>query len=87
MQVKSIADAILLTFIKLPLVIKVFVLSIFELPFYTGFTLFLYAILLTFIKLPLVIKVFVLSIFELPFYTGFTLLLYFVIIIKGPHVY
>ena len=45
MQVKSIAEcskgehsAILLTFIKLPFVIKIFVLSIFELPFYTGFT-------------------------------------------------
>ena len=32
-------SAILLTFIKLPLVIKIFVLSIFEWPFYTGFTL------------------------------------------------
>ena len=31
-------SAILSTFIKLPLVIKVFVLSIFEWPFYTGFT-------------------------------------------------
>ena len=31
-------SAILLTFIKLPIVIKIFVLSIFELPFYTGFT-------------------------------------------------
>ena len=31
-------SAILLTFIKLPVVIKVFVLSIFELPFYTCFT-------------------------------------------------
>ena len=29
---------ILLTFIKLPIVIKIFVLSIFERPFYTGFT-------------------------------------------------
>ena len=45
MQVKSIAEcstvehsAILLTFIKLPIVIKVFVLSIIEWPFYTGFT-------------------------------------------------
>ena len=37
MQVKCIT-AILLTFIKLPFVIKVFVLSIFEWPFYTGFT-------------------------------------------------
>ena len=32
--------AILLTFIKLPVVIKTFVLSIFEWPFYTGFTVF-----------------------------------------------
>ena len=31
-------SAILSTFIKLPVVIKVFVLSIFEWPFYTGFT-------------------------------------------------
>ena len=40
MQVKSIAEcsAILLTFIKLPFVIKIYVLSIFELLFYTGFT-------------------------------------------------
>ena len=34
-------SAILLTLIKLPLVIKTFVLSIFEWPFYTGFTVFL----------------------------------------------
>ena len=32
-------SAILLTFIKLPFVIKNFVLSIFEWPFYTGFTI------------------------------------------------
>ena len=45
MQIESIAEcskrehsAILLTFIKLPFVIKIFVLSIFEWPFYTGFT-------------------------------------------------
>ena len=40
MQVKSTAErsAILLTFINLPFVIKIFVLSIFEWPFYTGFT-------------------------------------------------
>ena len=43
MQVKSIAEcskdsAILLTFIKLPVVIKIFVLSIFEWLFYTGLT-------------------------------------------------
>ena len=31
-------SAIFLTFIKLPFVIKIFVLSIFEWPFYTGFT-------------------------------------------------
>ena len=31
-------SAILLTFIKLTIVIKIFVLSIFEWPFYTGFT-------------------------------------------------
>ena len=31
-------SAILLTFIKLPIVIKIFDLSIFEWPFYTGFT-------------------------------------------------
>ena len=34
-------SAILLTFIELPFVIKVFVLSIFEWPFYTGFTVIL----------------------------------------------
>ena len=32
-------SAILLTFIKLPFVTKIFVLFIFEWPFYTGFTL------------------------------------------------
>ena len=48
MQVKSIAEcskgehsAKLLTFTKLPFVIKIFVWSIFEWPFYTGFTTFL----------------------------------------------
>ena len=34
-------SAILSTFIKLAFVIKIFVLSIFEWPFYTGFTLHL----------------------------------------------
>ena len=34
-------SAILLIFIKLPFVIKIFVLSIFEQPFYTGFTAYL----------------------------------------------
>ena len=43
-------SAILLTFIKLPFVIKIFVLSIFEWPFYTGFTV-------PYILLFLVIKV------------------------------
>ena len=33
-------SAILLTFVKLPFDIKIFVLSIFEWPFYTGFTVF-----------------------------------------------
>ena len=40
MQVKRIA---LLTFIKLPFAIKIFVLSIFEWPFYTGFTVYTYS--------------------------------------------
>ena len=50
MQVKSIAEcskgspleqpAIPLNFIKLPFVIKIFVMSMFEWPFYTGFTVF-----------------------------------------------
>ena len=35
---RMLHSAILSTFIKLPFVIKIFVLSIFELPFYTGFT-------------------------------------------------
>ena len=35
MQVTSIAEC---SFIKLPFVIKIFVLAIFERPFYTGFT-------------------------------------------------
>ena len=38
MQVKSIV-VILLTFIKLPFVIKIFVSSVFEWLFYTGFTI------------------------------------------------
>ena len=37
-------SSILLTFIKLPFVIKIFVMSIFEWPFYTGFTLHVYSI-------------------------------------------
>ena len=36
-------SAILWTFIRLPFVIKVFLLSIFEWPFYTGFTVSLYS--------------------------------------------
>ena len=39
-------SVILLTFIKLPLVIKIFVLSIFEWPFYTGFIVVLIQVLL-----------------------------------------
>ena len=35
-------SAILSTFIKLPVVIKIFVLSIFEWPFYTGLTVSLF---------------------------------------------
>ena len=35
-------SAILKTFIKLPFVIKIFVLSIYERPFYTGFTVLAY---------------------------------------------
>ena len=44
MEVKSIAEhsAILLTFIKLPFVIKTFVLSIFEWPFYCLISLIRY---------------------------------------------
>ena len=34
-------SAILLTFIQLPFVIKIFISSIFEWPFYTGFTIFI----------------------------------------------
>ena len=37
-------SAILSTFIKLPFVFKTFVLSIFEWPFYTGFTVTLFSI-------------------------------------------
>ena len=33
-------SAILLAYIKLPIVIKIFVLSVFEWPFYTGFTVY-----------------------------------------------
>ena len=38
MQVQGEHSAILSTYIKLQFVIKIFVLSIFERPFYTGFT-------------------------------------------------
>ena len=37
-MLRSEHSAILSTFIKLPFVLKIFVLSIFEWPFYTGFT-------------------------------------------------
>ena len=65
--------AILSTFIKPPFVIRIFVLSFFEWPFYTVAVFKTnYCLISTFIKLPFVIKIFVLSIFEWPFYTGFT---------------
>ena len=38
---RMVHSAILLTFIKLQLVIKIFVLNIFEWPFYTGFAVLL----------------------------------------------
>ena len=38
MQIQREHSAILSTFIKLQVVIKIFVLSIFEWPFYSGFT-------------------------------------------------
>ena len=37
-MLQVVHSAILSTFIKLPFLIKIFVLSIFEWPFYTGFT-------------------------------------------------
>ena len=45
MQVKSIAEcsAILLTFIKLPFAVRIFVLSIFEWSLKTGFTVHLFS--------------------------------------------
>ena len=79
-------SAILSTFIKLPFVIKIYVLSIFEWPFYTGLNFYqklvfktnyclmqvksIFAILSILIKLPFVFKILDLSIFEWPFYTG-----------------
>ena len=44
-------SAILLTFIKLPFVIKTFVLSIFEWPFYTGFTVCVLPLIIVFISI------------------------------------
>ena len=64
-------SAILSTFIKLPAVIKAFILSTFEWPFYTGFNVFADNHLSTSTKIPVVTKVVVLSVFEWPFYTGF----------------
>ena len=40
-QVRSITSAILSTFIKLPFVIKIFVLCIWEWPLKTGFTVYI----------------------------------------------
>ena len=37
-------SAILVTFIKLPIVIKIFILSFFEWPLYKGFTVYNYAV-------------------------------------------
>ena len=42
-------SAILSAFSKLPFVIKIFVLSIFEWPFYTGFTVYPYSYFVYFI--------------------------------------
>ena len=39
-MLQGVHSVIISTFIKLPFVIKIFVLSIFERPFYTGFTLY-----------------------------------------------
>ena len=67
-------SAILSTFIKLPVVIKTFVLSILLNAGHKYCRMLQRehsAILSTFIKLPVVIKTFVLSIFEWQFYTGF----------------
>ena len=58
-------SAILSTYIKLPFVVKTFVLSIFQWPLQTGFTVF--NIYLTPYKLPFVVKTFVLSIFSVHF--------------------
>ena len=52
MQVKSIAAAILSTFIKPPFAIKIFVLSIFEWPLKTGFTAYIFKGVNTCIKDP-----------------------------------
>ena len=72
-------SAILSTFMKLSFVFKTVVLSIFEWPLKTGFTVALQgehsAILSTFMKLPIVFKTVVLSIFEWPLKTGFTVAL------------
>ena len=57
-------SAILLTFIKLPVVIKTIVMSIFEWPFYTSFTFFLIVIF----------TLYIINQFKLP-----TLLIYFFI--------
>ena len=46
-------SAILLTFFELPFAIKIFVLSIFEWPFYTGFTVHPFKIVFSIIPTPL----------------------------------
>ena len=49
MRARVLQGAILSTFIKLPFVIKIFVLSIFEWPLYTDFTVHVHVIYLLFV--------------------------------------
>ena len=49
-------SAISLTFIKLPFVIKIFVISIFEWPFYTGFTVKCICIFISMVKIQRIFK-------------------------------
>ena len=59
-------SAILSTFIKLPFVIKIFVLSILEWPFYTGFTVTLSLAFYECFCLNIFLKVFVKGIYKNP---------------------
>ena len=65
-------SAIRLTFIKLPFVIKIFVLSNFEWLFYTGFTVCLHASRTYFVQIE-VESQFRLSLFDLIFYIPSTI--------------